>query len=312
MYRTRVLNLLTKEFLNPILDFGGITFNEKTKCGLLRYIDVDSKGNIVYVKESNLEDAKHLAYIRNEVEFAQYRANKETIEYFNPFIKPKNALLLLMLSTPAIYSSYCVDEDSDEDYIDGLVNENMGISQMEILKYINIKQFPLTIDRETQSIYYTYELSVKSKNGDEFSIQSKDSNKSVAIIMLLIMLISKIDMVPPIVEEYADDYSRVKERLSDLLIKYDRERNANRKDAVREAKLNKEDDTDYTGTDGANKDSIDSEECFSPSVEEITTESLMEEDSDSVTKTTDITDMVKSILISPKDSDDDFGDISFA
>lgn len=311
MYRTKILSMLVDEFLNPILEFNGLIVDKNSGCGLIRFADCDAKGEPVYLENKSNEN-RNLAFILTENEYAQYKNKRDTAEYFNPFIKFKNALTLLLMATPSIYLKFCKDSEiEDSDFINELINEEPNVSQEEILKYISIKQYPVRFDPTVEEIVYTYELVVKSDSGNICSFKSGSPNKCVAIIMMLIKMIAEMDIDPPIVESYAGDYARIEERLKDLLEKYEKERSFNRRDILKDSKTSKEDMVDYSrSTDDKTVEDLD-EILYSPTVEEISKEDIIE-DIDNSARGEDISSMISEIMICPKESDDEFEGLTFS
>ena len=295
---------LKREFLDDIMDFIGITFDKKSFCNLIRFVDVDDDGNPIYVK-NEFNDSKMLSFVTSEEEFNQYKKRKDEVEYFNPFCKYKNALTLLLMCVPNVYLFYCKGDDSnEEDFISDIVDDNdvTSATQEEILKYINIRQYPARLDKNGH-MSYRYEMELRRDNNDSARFVSANSNKCVALIMLIEQLIGtindRVDNPDSILTKLNHDYNAIETHLEELMVKYESERNRNRKELGKTLNL---DDLDYSVEEQeSNEDDI----SYAPTVEEAINESGPEKADIQSNEGDDITGLIGQIQMPAESYFDD-------
>lgn len=232
-YRTKVYNKLDSYFLKPIMDFVGISLAGDKDCGLLKFIGCDKleKGKPVpqYFRNIYNKD-KIYTLIHNQDEFINYRSRREDLDYFNPFVKHKNTLMLLLMCTPVIYEKIIESSDSDEDdIVDLIVDDELSVTQEEILNHVRIKQFPVTKNDDGEN-FYKYGIYFTSTEDDWIKIESITPNKIASMLMLMIKTMSYFDEPLRVVDECNGDLDQVEAILLDLLEKYNKERELNRKD----------------------------------------------------------------------------------
>lgn len=297
MYRTKVLSYLYKYYLKPILEFDGLTIDDNDLESKLRRMDADDEGKPAYL--SNLSGDKMLSFVRDQESFYAYKRNKENLEFFNPFIKNKQALLLLLMSTPMLYTRYCKNiDDSESDLSDIIAGETIDIPQSEILKYVNIEQ--LTTKNEDDEPVYSYSVTLKPDNGDTWKCVSKSTVKIVSIIMLLLYIIEFIDYPPQIYGIMGNSWENVEEDLIKTLEAYIKERNLNKKDMLKEKVLD-ENDIEYDlGDKNEIDDDINGEDFLNSADSHIDEEKISDKDN----KIED-TEKYKSVFV---DSDQLMGD----
>lgn len=232
MYRTKAFNQLYEWFLKPIMDFVGITPVTDDECGLLKVVGADviknGKSEPTYFANPFNED-KIYTIVRSQDEFLNYRSRREKLEYFNPFVKKKNTLLLLLMCTPIIYEKVvkCVEDDED-DIASVIADDSLEmISQDTIADVVKIKQYPLVKNEENESVY---KYTITIKDDEEFHIESESTNKIVAMLMLIIKTIVYFDEYLEVVNNCDGDIQTVEDCLVDLLEKYAKERQLNSKD----------------------------------------------------------------------------------
>ena len=306
MYRNRILLQLKKEFLDDIMDFIGITFDKKSFCNLIRFVDVDNDGNPIYVK-NEFNDSKMLSFVTTEEEFNQYKKRREEVEYFNPFCKYKNALTLLLMCVPNVYLFYCKGDDSEgDDFISDIVDDDdvTSATQEEILKYINIRQYPARLDKNGQ-MAYRYEMELKRDNNDSAIFRSAHNNKCIAIIMLIEQLIGtihdRVDNPNSILTKLNRDYNAIEAHLEDLMVKYDSERTRNRKEMGKNIDIN-----DIDLSSGVETESEIDDIDYSPSVDEAINESGPEKvDIKDNCESSDITNLIGQIQMPAESYFDD-------
>lgn len=278
MYRTKVLNYLYKYYLKPILEFDGLTIDPNDRESKIKRMDAEENGKPAYL--SNQSGEKMLSFVKDQDSFYAWKQNKDNLEFFNPFIKYKQALLLLLMSTPMLYTRYCksLDNENDSELADILVGEVLDIPQSEILKYIDIQQ--LTTVNEDDEPIYSYAITINSDNGDNWKCVSKSPVKIVSIIMLMLYVIEYIDIAPEIYVKCENSWEKVEEDLIKTLEAYLKERKLNKKDMVKEQALIDEsndiaydlgnvdvrDIDDLDGEDFANSadDTVDEEKIKNP------------------------------------------------
>jgi hypothetical protein len=215
------------------MDFVGISLAGDKDCGLLKFIGCDKleKGKPVpqYFRNIYNKD-KIYTLIHNQDEFINYRSRREDLDYFNPFVKHKNTLMLLLMCTPVIYEKVIESSDSDEDdIVDLIVDDELSVTQEEILNHVRIKQFPVTKNDDGEN-FYKYGIYFTSTEDDWIKIESITPNKIASMIMLMIKTMSYFDEPLRVVDECNGDLDQVETILLDLLEKYNKERELNRKD----------------------------------------------------------------------------------
>lgn len=234
MYRTKIYDKLEKQFLLPILDFVGLGIDNSTECGLLKWIGCGKKdketGKVIprfFTNQYN-ED-KIYAIARTQNEFINFKSRKDELEFFNPFIKYKNALLLLLYTQPIVYERYCMSEPSDDNIADLVVNDEFDYSQQELYEHVHIKQYPVTKDEFDNAYYkFSYEMISDSDFLNEVTASSKV--KIAAVIMTIIKVMGVLEEDVPVLDEFNGSYEDLQVYLEDLLEKYVKERDLNRRD----------------------------------------------------------------------------------
>lgn len=261
MYRTKIYDKLEKQFLLPIIDFVGLGIDNSTECGLLKWIGCCKRdketGKVIPKFFTNpYNEDKIYAIARNQNEFINFKSRKDELEFFNPFIKYKNALLLLLYTQPIVYERYCISEPDEDNLAELIVNDEIDYSPQELYKYVSIKQFPVTKD-EFDNAYYKFsvDMTVKvsgSKSNEpnvgymnEVSASSKI--KIAAVIMTIIKVMGVLEEAPEILDDFNGNYEDLQIYLEDLLEKYVKERELNRKD-LKKVKIDNEVET-FTADD---------------------------------------------------------------
>ena len=295
MFRNKVLDALVEKYLNPILEFNGIALDYGSGYGLLRNIGTGGPNNVSFLM-NEYNDNKLLTFIRTEEQFLKYKLNKETLEYFNPFMKYKNALYLLLLSIPTFYVKICKCSENydDSDIIDLILNDELTITQEQLLESINVKQYPM--DLETKK--YKFEVSMKRDDGELEVYDFEDEDKSVAIIILLLQVISSIDVVPPIVAINAENWDNICIELKEDLERYVKERELNRKDLGKIKEEESVDNINYSSDEDVLcgcEIEIEDDKCVSETDGVINVSKYMND----------------TFKIQSKDSDDDYSGITF-
>lgn len=319
-YRTKQFNILYKEYLKPVMDFVGITTSNDPGCGLMKYIGCDKKnpeGKAVptyFVNQFN--NNKIYTLVRSQDEFINYRSRKDDLEYFNPFVKYKNALLLLLMTTPVIYEkvvdrSFCQNDDGvDLDIVNVIVDDELAITQEEILNHVRILQYPLRKNLYDESIYsYGVEFSTDTMSLCDSEliegITSSEDSKILAVFMLIFRIMARFEEPLPILTKACDgSFERLREMFVDTLTKYEKERELNRKD-IKKLKIETEVDV-YQGDE---LELLDSNEYESVSDALDKSSSPEDEEPENVTN---ITDKYKEVIpIIDKESDDDMLELDF-
>lgn len=234
MYRTKVFNNLCTNYLKPIMDFVGISYADDPECGLLKIVGADKleNGKAVPTYFTNpYNDNKTYAIVRSQDEFINYRIRREKLEYFNPFVKYKNALTLLLMCTPVVYEMTVDVEDDDEDVIaDLIVNDELNVTQDEIIKHVKIKQYPIEKNTDGESVYKYCILFTSYGENNWVQLKTESTNKIVSILMLIIRIMCYFDEPVQIVDSFGGNFDDVENDLKMLLEKYSKERELNRKD----------------------------------------------------------------------------------
>lgn len=231
MYRTKIFNILNSEFLKPIMDFIGISRSDDPGCGLLKIVGADKrvKGKTVPTYFINQKNNKIFTIVESQDEFLNYRSRREQLEYFNPFIKTKNTLLMMLMTTPVVYSKVCSDSENDEDIINDICDEDMdNVSQEDVLSKVRVLQYP-SEKQEDDRLLYTYKVEIND-NDTINEIESKSCNQIIAMLMLIIKIMSYFDEAPIVLDKFNGSISDLQVYLEELLIKYDKERELNSKD----------------------------------------------------------------------------------
>lgn len=311
MYRTKVLSYLYKYYLKPILEFDGLTIDPNDIESKVKRMDADENGKPAYL--SNLDGTKMLSFVKDKESFYAYRRNKDNLEFFNPFIKYKQCLLLLLMSTPMLYTRYCknIDEDSESDLSDMIASEVVDIPQSEILKYVNIEQ--LTTRNEDDEPIYSFSITLNSDSGDNWRCVYASPVKIVSIIMLLLSVIEYIDIAPEIFNMCDCDWNKVEEDLIKTLDMYLKERNLNKKDMKKEQLLENDGDNiefNLSNSDVRDIDSMDGEDFLNSGEieDESDEEKVANKESEDITKT----EAYKSVFVnSDQLMDDDWQHLTF-
>lgn len=246
-YRNKAYNKLMAKYMTPILRFIGLTIDRSNEMSMLAWVGDNEDEVFDYSKHKLLKPGKPnwfvndkrdpvrvYTFIESEDEYLKYKKNHEKLEYFNPLLKWNNTQFLLMLMIPGIFERYCKTEDvDDDDYINALIYDRVVVTQEELLKYINIKYFPIEIDEETGEKVYHYEIDLKRDNGENNIIISKSTNRSVCILMVILKILSLIDDIFDM-----DDMPEIQQELETLINSYTREYELNMRD-LREVHIDK-------------------------------------------------------------------------
>ena len=308
-YRTKQFNILFNEFLKPVMDFVGITISDDPGCGLIKYVGCDrrdEKGKVVpayFVNQYNKD--KIYTIVRSQDEFINYRSRKDDLDYFNPFVKYKNALLLLLMMTPVVYEKI-LDENTDYDIADLIVDDELNVTQEEILKHVRILQYPLEKDNFGDS-YYSYGIEFSSDDMSSCepelieSLNSTDNDKIVAIWTLIFSIMNRFEEpLPMLVSACGGSTTQLRDMFVEILKKYDKERELNRKD-IKKIKIE-------TNVEVYNSDELEALDV--ENYESVADAFDISETDEEITTSIDITDKYKdSIPIVDKDDDDDMIDL---
>lgn len=308
-YRTKQFNILFNEFLKPVMDFVGITISDDPGCGLIKYVGCDrrdEKGKVVptyFVNQYNKD--KIYTIVRSQDEFINYRSRKEDLDYFNPFVKYKNALLLLLMMTPVVYEKI-LDENTDYDIADLIVDDELNVTQEEILKHVRILQYPLEKDNFGDS-YYSYGIEFSSDDMSSCeselieSLRSIDNDKIVAIWTLIFSIMNRFEEpLPMLVSACGGSTTQLRDMFVEILKKYDKERELNRKD-IKKIKIE-------TNVEVYNSDELEALDV--ENYESVADAFDTSETDEEITTSIDITNKYKdAIPIVDKDDDDDMLDL---
>lgn len=216
------------------MDFVGLAIADDPGCGLIKVLGCDRMKNGKVVPTYFTENNKNRIFtiVRTQDEFINYRSRREELEYFNPFVKAKNALLLMLMTTQVIYSNIKEEKEDNEqftDIIDSIVEDEMMVSQEDVLSKVRIKQYPSEKDDDTGEMTYIYK--VEMTEGDTIlEIESRAKTKILAMLMLIIKVMGHFEEPPMILDNFGGSYDDLMEYLSELLVKYDKERTLNSKD----------------------------------------------------------------------------------
>ena len=234
MYRTKVLNYLYENYLEPILDFDGLTIDDNDPQCRIKRIDADEQGKSSYL--INMTGDKNLSFVKDYESFYTWKMNKDHLEFFNPFIKYKHALFLLLMSSPMLYTRYCKSINDESDLSDLVVSEQLDLTQAELLKYVDIQQ--ITTKSVDDEKIYSYSITLNSDNGDNWKCVSESPIKIVSIIMLMLYIIEFIDGIAPnIYYKCNSNWDEVEKDLINTLELYLKERKLNKKDMVKDQEL---------------------------------------------------------------------------
>lgn len=308
-YRTKQFNILFNEFLKPVMDFVGITISDDPGCGLIKYVGCDrrdEKGKVVptyFVNQYNKD--KVYTIVRSQDEFINYRSRKDDLDYFNPFVKYKNALLLLLMMTPVVYEKI-LDENTDYDIADLIVDDELNVTQEEILKHVRILQYPLEKDNFGDS-YYSYGIEFSSDDMSSCepelieSLRSTDNDKIVAIWTLIFSVMNRFEEpLPMLVSACGGSTTQLRDMFVEILKKYDKERELNRKD-IKKIKIE-------TNVEVYNSDELEALDV--ENYESVADAFDSSETDEEITTSVDITNKYKdAIPIIDKDDDDDMLDL---
>lgn len=308
-YRTKQFNILFNEFLKPVMDFVGITISDDPGCGLIKYVGCDrrdEKGKVVptyFVNQYNKD--KIYTIVRSQDEFINYRSRKDDLDYFNPFVKYKNALLLLLMMTPVVYEKI-LDENTDYDIADLIVDDELNVTQEEILKHVRILQYPLEKDNFGDS-YYSYGIEFSSDDMSSCepelieSLRSTDNDKIVAIWTLIFSIMNRFEEpLPMLVSACGGSTTQLRDMFVEILKKYDKERELNRKD-IKKIKIE-------TNVEVYNSDELEALDV--ENYESVADAFDSSETDEEITTSVDITNKYKdAIPIIDKDDDDDMLDL---
>jgi hypothetical protein len=308
-YRTKQFNILFNEFLKPVMDFVGITISDDPGCGLIKYVGCDrrdEKGKVVptyFVNQYNKD--KIYTIVSSQDEFINYRSRKDDLDYFNPFVKYKNALLLLLMMTPVVYEKI-LDENTDYDIADLIVDDELNVTQEEILKHVRILQYPLEKDNFGDS-YYSYGIEFSSDDMSSCepelieSLRSTDNDKIVAIWTLIFSIMNRFEEpLPMLVSACGGSTTQLRDMFVEILKKYDKERELNRKD-IKKIKIE-------TNVEVYNSDELEALDV--ENYESVADAFDSSETDEEITTSIDITNKYKdAIPIIDKDDDDDMLDL---
>lgn len=245
-YRVKVYKEMETELLKPVMDFIGLTFDtSKEHFRQYRWIDLDRDEKnrpIVQHLRNKFKDDKIFINVGSYEEYVNFRNNREEYDYFNPFIKDRNTLHLLLLMSPVIYERFCNDEDSDDldDLVDLIVNNETAVTQEEIFKHVNIKQHPLRKSKDSMENIHKFSVEILRKSGEEFTLIAEANSKITAMWILMLKIMDLLDDTPDIVYSHDGIFDDVKVTISDMFERYSKERELNNKDL---RKVKKDDNT---------------------------------------------------------------------
>lgn len=311
MYRTKVLNYLNEYYLKPILEFDGLTIDGDDSLCRLKRIDADEQGKSSYL--INQTKDKNFSFVKDYESFYAWKQNKDHLEFFNPFIKYKHALFLLLMSSPVLYTRFCKTIDNDEELSDLIVSEQLDITQEELLKYVNFQQLTTELNDNDEKIY-AFSIELRSDNGDNWKCISKSPIKIVSIIMLMLYIIEYIDgLEPEIYTKCNNNWDDVEADLIHTLELYLKERKLNKKDMVKDQSLieeNRENIEYDLGSTNSSIDEMDEIDFINSSSQDENTDE--EKVANTVNKSNEIDNMIKTVLIN-QDSiiEDDWSHLTF-
>lgn len=320
-YRTKYHNMIWSNYLNKVFDFIGLTMESSSGCSRIKWVGCDfTKDNKPvpayfitkkYDREKKIDISKINVVIRTQDEFFNYKANKEIYEYFNPIIKYKQMLKLLLMMAPVIYERYCITESGDDlkELVDLIVSDDVSYSQEEVVSHVNIKQYPSVPGLDGEMVY-SFGMELTRDNGETCLFKTDSKNKSVAILMLMIKVIELIDGDgAEMDEQYFND---VKTVVEEMFEEYSKERERNFKD-LKNVVIEKE-VTDFS--QNPTEDDLelisDVDDLISPNLSSESEGKLLEENTDT-SGVINISNAYQNYIpIMPKESDDDPGmDLAF-
>lgn len=314
MYRTKVFNILQNEFLKPIMDFVGICRSDDTGCGLLKIVGADKrdkKGKVVPTYFMNKTQEKVYTIVNSQDEFINYRSRRENLEYFNPFVKSKNALLLMLMTTPVVYEKVISGVDDNEDDISSIIcDDELAVTQEDILKRVQILQYPSEMT-EDDKLLYTYAIKISESDEAVIELKSSSTNQIIAMLMLIMKIMSYFDEPLEVIDKFNGSLDDVQVYLDDLLVKYEKERTLNSKD-IKKIKIetnvevyNSEDFDMFENTEHYDEIDLSSKEDNEP-------KNKKENNTDSQNMTVNLSDKFKdTIPITYNESDDDILDLEY-
>lgn len=303
MYRTKVLNYLYENYLKPILDFDGLTIdNNDPQCRIKR-IDADEQGKSAFL--INATGDKHLSFVKDYDSFYTWKMNKDHLEFFNPFIKYKHALFLLLMSSPMLYTRYCKSINDESDLSDLVVSEQLDLTQAELLRYVDIQQ--ITTKSVDDEKIYSFSITLNSDNGDNWKCVSESPIKIVSIIMLMLYIIEFIDGIAPnIYYKCNSNWDDVEADLIHTLELYLKERKLNKKDMVKDQELIEESKDNIVYDLGTIESDIDGEDFVNSANEDKCDEEKLKNSKD------EINDMYKTVFVNQdQEISDDWSNLKF-
>ena len=320
-YRTKYHNLIWNNYLSKVFDFIGLTIDSSSGCSLIKWVGCDyTKNNkpvpaylisVKYDKANNIDIKKINTLIRSQDEFFNYKANKDKYEYFNPIIKYKQMLKLLLMMAPVIYQRYCITENSDDelkDLVDMIVSNEETYSTEEIISHVNIKQYPSKPGDDGEMLY-TYGMDITRDNNEVCHFTSSSKNKSAAILLVMIKAIELIDGEGPEVTE--DYFDVIQTEIEELFEEYGKERERNYKDLKNVVIENEV--TNFTQDENSEDDLALIDNADDLIVPDTTSEAQLIEENTDKEGTINISSVYQNYVpIMPKETDDDPGmDLAF-
>lgn len=303
MYRTKVLNYLYENYLKPILDFDGLTIDDNDSQCRIKRIDADEQGKSAFL--INATGDKHLSFVKDYDSFYTWKMNKDHLEFFNPFIKYKHALFLLLMSSPMLYTRYCKSINDESDLSDLVVSEQLDLTQAELLKYVDIQQ--ITTKSVDDEKIYSFSVTLNSDNGDNWKCVSESPIKIVSIIMLMLYIIEFIDGIAPnIYYKCNSNWDDVEADLIHTLELYLKERKLNKKDMVKDQELIEESKDNIAYDLGTIESDIDGEDFVNSANEDKCDEEKLKDSKD------EINDMYKTVFVNQdQEISDDWSNLKF-
>ncbi len=250
MIRSKYTNILNELVLNPILDLVEVYVDNDT--GLLHFRGEEGAQTV-----KNTLTNRSFVYITTEEHMVFYKQHREDCEVFNPFLKYKNALHLLLMLSPILYMRYCrsYNPDKEEDLVCGILDDDIALSMEEIAPYVNILQYPKTKEGETE---YAVELKKDIDGEVTERLSAKNENNITAIMLLLLRIMEFLDETPEVFKEYKTEEEFV-EFFEETMEKYIKEKETNNKH-FKKLVSQDEDDIDYSGSDEDQKLEEESED----------------------------------------------------
>lgn len=303
MYRTKVLNYLYENYLKPILDFDGLTIDDNDSQCRIKRIDADEQGKSAFL--INTTGDKYLSFVKDYDSFYTWKMNKDHLEFFNPFIKYKHALFLLLMSSPMLYTRYCKSINDESDLSDLVVSEQLDLTQAELLKYVDIQQ--ITTKSVDDEKIYSFSITLNSDNGDNWKCVSESPIKIVSIIMLMLYIIEFIDGIAPnIYYKCNSNWDDVEADLIHTLELYLKERKLNKKDMVKDQELIEESKDNIAYDLGTIESDIDGEDFVNSANEDKCDEEKLKDSKD------EINDMYKTVFVNQdQEISDDWSNLKF-